>query len=253
MSAAGIKQKFILPASPWWGGFYERLVRSVKSSLRKILGLSYLTYEEIKTILIEVEGTINTRPLTYINEDDLDNVITPNHLIFGTDIHNNNNNKTPASTQHSMSLKRLRHIHYVLVHFRQRFASTYLNELRQSHIYRRQQCGDKRQLVVGDIVLIKDNTNLPRSLWRTERVVKLVIGNDNNVPSAQLDNVIKTGRRGIAHRPLAKFRLKSPNLRLILKRIHLILKRHQLIPNHRHLVSLPHLLLAQKWKIAMRK
>ena len=99
MSAANITQKFILPASPWWGGFYERLVRSFKSSLRKILGLSYLTYEEIETTLIEIESTINTSPLTYIIEDDLDNIITSNHLIFGADIHNNhiNNNNTPTS------------------------------------------------------------------------------------------------------------------------------------------------------------
>ena len=30
-----LKQSFILPASPWWGGFYERLVRSVKLALKK--------------------------------------------------------------------------------------------------------------------------------------------------------------------------------------------------------------------------
>ena len=30
-----VKQSFILPASPWWGGFYERLVRSVKLAKKK--------------------------------------------------------------------------------------------------------------------------------------------------------------------------------------------------------------------------
>ncbi|XP_066925606.1 uncharacterized protein [Clytia hemisphaerica] len=35
MTSLNIKQRFILPASPWWGGFYERLVRSVKSSLKR--------------------------------------------------------------------------------------------------------------------------------------------------------------------------------------------------------------------------
>ena len=39
MLCLGVRQKFILPASPWWGGFYERLVRSVKMSLKKILKL----------------------------------------------------------------------------------------------------------------------------------------------------------------------------------------------------------------------
>lgn len=43
----GIKQHFILPASPWWGGMYERLVRSVKLPLNKTLGKSLVTFEEL--------------------------------------------------------------------------------------------------------------------------------------------------------------------------------------------------------------
>ena len=69
-------------------------------------------------------------------------------------------------------------------------------------IYRRKQCGDKRKLIIGDVVLIKDDTHLPRSLWKTGRVVKLITGKDNNIRGAQLDTVTKGG--GIAHRPLAK-------------------------------------------------
>ena len=38
MLRQGVKQQFILPASPWWGGFYERLVQTVKSCLKKTLG-----------------------------------------------------------------------------------------------------------------------------------------------------------------------------------------------------------------------
>ena len=55
----GVKQSFILPASPWWGGFYERLVRSVKLTLRKTLGKSFLTFEEVQTILCKIEYLIN--------------------------------------------------------------------------------------------------------------------------------------------------------------------------------------------------
>lgn len=32
--------KFIAPRSPWWGGWWERLVRSVKSALKKFLALN---------------------------------------------------------------------------------------------------------------------------------------------------------------------------------------------------------------------
>ena len=45
----GIDQQFILALAPWWGGFYERLVRNVKSTLRKILGKALLNYEELST------------------------------------------------------------------------------------------------------------------------------------------------------------------------------------------------------------
>ena len=50
-----VRQKFILPGSPWWGGFYERLMRSVKMSLKKNLGKSLLGYEELETVLLKIE------------------------------------------------------------------------------------------------------------------------------------------------------------------------------------------------------
>ena len=34
----------ILPKSPWWGGFYERMVKTVKSAMRNVLGRARLTY-----------------------------------------------------------------------------------------------------------------------------------------------------------------------------------------------------------------
>ena len=42
-----IKWNFILENTPWWGGFYERLVGIVKGSLKKVLQKPLLTYEEL--------------------------------------------------------------------------------------------------------------------------------------------------------------------------------------------------------------
>ncbi|GBN40725.1 hypothetical protein AVEN_611-1 [Araneus ventricosus] len=41
-----ITWKFIVERGAWWGGFYERLVKSVKECLRKVLGRALLSFEE---------------------------------------------------------------------------------------------------------------------------------------------------------------------------------------------------------------
>ena len=55
----GVQHSPILPASPWWEGFYERLVRSVKTPLKKVIGTAKLTFKEENTALIKIEGIIN--------------------------------------------------------------------------------------------------------------------------------------------------------------------------------------------------
>ena len=54
--------RFIAPNSPWWGGWWGRLVRSVKSALRKTVGGNCLARAELETTLHEIEACINSRP-----------------------------------------------------------------------------------------------------------------------------------------------------------------------------------------------
>nr|GBM29379.1 hypothetical protein AVEN_256716-1 [Araneus ventricosus]GBM29398.1 hypothetical protein AVEN_11715-1 [Araneus ventricosus] len=68
-SVSRIQWKFIPPSSPWWGGFWERLIGLLKTTLRKVLGKASLRYEELSTILCDCENIINSRPITYIPED----------------------------------------------------------------------------------------------------------------------------------------------------------------------------------------
>ena len=49
----------IPPAAPWWGGFWERMVGTVKRSFRKTLGNSSLSSSELHTVLCELEDRIN--------------------------------------------------------------------------------------------------------------------------------------------------------------------------------------------------
>ena len=51
-----ITWKFNVARAPWWGGFFERLVRSVKRCLKKTLGNARISFEEFETVLSQVEG-----------------------------------------------------------------------------------------------------------------------------------------------------------------------------------------------------
>ena len=53
-----------LPLTPWYGGFFERLVKSVKDLLIKYLNDSRLPYEEMQTVLFACEVILNNRRLT---------------------------------------------------------------------------------------------------------------------------------------------------------------------------------------------
>lgn len=76
-----ITWKFNAPLSPWWGGWWERLIRSIKSALRKSLGRSLVTRVQLETNLHEIEACINSRPLTYVEETGVP--LSPSHFLIG--------------------------------------------------------------------------------------------------------------------------------------------------------------------------
>ncbi|GFR23824.1 integrase catalytic domain-containing protein [Trichonephila clavata] len=78
-----VQWKFIPDRAPWGGGFYERMVKTVKEPLRKILGRSLLSFEELTTLLSEIENIVNLHPLTYVSDDKDDTEpLTPAHFLY---------------------------------------------------------------------------------------------------------------------------------------------------------------------------
>ena len=63
--------------------FFERLIQNTKRCLRKTLRNAKLNYDELHTVLVEVEGTLNSRLLTYVSSNDPEEPLTPSHLMYG--------------------------------------------------------------------------------------------------------------------------------------------------------------------------
>ena len=59
------------------------MVGCVKRCLRKVLGNARLTFDELFTVLVEVEGTLNSRAITSEYDETSKDVLTPCHLLFG--------------------------------------------------------------------------------------------------------------------------------------------------------------------------
>ncbi|XP_045031860.1 uncharacterized protein LOC116918548 [Daphnia magna] len=79
-----IRWHFSPPAVPHFGGVWERLVRSCKEALRAILGQQTVKEETFATVVIEVEGLLNNRPLTDLGADPQEfEPLTPNHFLLG--------------------------------------------------------------------------------------------------------------------------------------------------------------------------
>ena len=73
------------PRSPWMGGHFERLVRTIKTSLSAAITRKLYNQEEFTTIVKEVESIVNVRPLTYQSTDALDQLLSPSQLLWERD------------------------------------------------------------------------------------------------------------------------------------------------------------------------
>ena len=73
---------FNIEWAPWWGGSFERMVRSSKHCLQKLVDQARLSHDELLTTVVEIESIINSRPLSYVSMDDLEEPLSPSHLMI---------------------------------------------------------------------------------------------------------------------------------------------------------------------------
>jgi hypothetical protein len=174
ISIEKIQWKFNPPTAAWWGGWWERLIQMVKKLLRRVLGRSALKYEEMCTVLCDVEAVINARPLTYLSEDVKD--MTP--LTPATFLQNNQSVGVPDLDHlDEVNLtKRYKYQQRLREEMRKRFREEYLGLL----ILQQSQKKQQRQIRIGDVVLIGCD-NKKRLDWPLGRVIEIFPGRDQEV------------------------------------------------------------------------
>ena len=196
-----VEWRFNLERAPWWGGFFERIVGSMKACLRKVLGNVRLTFDELLTVLVEVEGTLNSRPLTYDYNEVEHEVLTPSHLIFGRRIQSMPDEiaEEPDENESSCS-ERFRYLTVKLAHFWKRWRNEYLVNLREFH---KAKAGRVvKEVQTGDVVTVYEE-NKKRGEWKMAVVESLIRGKDNVVRGANV-RVIAKGKPVRISRPVQK-------------------------------------------------
>ena len=61
------------------------MIGLTKQSLSKSLGKTSLSWNELESVLLDVEVNLNSQPLTYIEDDIQYPILTPNIMVLGLD------------------------------------------------------------------------------------------------------------------------------------------------------------------------
>ena len=190
MTSENITWKFIPEKSPWFGGFYERMVSLVKGPLRKIIGKGFPCLDELRSAITEIEALVNSRPLVYVDADrDSPHTITPKDFL-------SLNPKTGVpfiSTRCSAEpvfnpLKEASTIHSLwetgnaaVDEFWKLWHAEYLLSLRERYkILFKTTTGEDwtNKPYIGTVVLVKDD-NLRRGQWRLGRITEIIKSRDS--------------------------------------------------------------------------
>ena len=175
----------------WIGGFYERLVGTVKGALKKTIGKICLTEKKLETFLAEAEAAINSCPLVYVGEDfgsgfsltpadflGLNPKLIEIHGPYDPDYGKKSSTDKLVEIwgkgqQHLNSLWKVWKDDYLLN----------LRERRQTHV-KGPRIHEAEEPKVGSIVLSKED--LPRGVWKMAKITELISSNDGKIRAAKV-------------------------------------------------------------------
>ncbi|XP_011860279.1 PREDICTED: uncharacterized protein LOC105557609 [Vollenhovia emeryi] len=177
----GTEWAFIPPGAPHFGGLWEAGVKSVKYHLRRVIGDACLTFEELTTLLAQIEACLNSRPLYAISSSPSDlAALTPGHLLIGESLTAVPEPRAPEPASNRVTT-RWSLTTAMRDHFWRRWSSEYIHHLQQLNRWRR----PAPNLAVNDLVLLKTELQ-PPTKWALARITALYPGPDGLVRVASV-------------------------------------------------------------------
>ena len=161
--------------APHFGGLWEAAVKSTKYHLRRIVGQERLTFEELTTIVCQIESFLNSRPLGPVTSHDIDGLtpLTPSHFLIGR--------AARAYPQEAVrgkptTLQRWDICQKATQDFWNRWAHEYLQHLQKASKWHKL----TRNYQVGDLVMLTDGNEF-KCQWSMAKVLKVYPGVDGIV------------------------------------------------------------------------
>jgi hypothetical protein len=166
----------------------------MKAMFYKMVGGGLLTWDELSDILLDIEITLNNRPLCYLEEDVQRPLLTPNSMLFL------NANYLPEMRRYHLEDVCLRKRAKFLIPTKEqmwrRWTTEYLRALRERH--RMKHPTKVNHVAIGDVVLIRSEDR-NRNNWPMGIVERLFEGKDGVVRAVRLKSGRDRLERAIQH------------------------------------------------------
>lgn len=177
----GVDFHFIPSYSPTFGGLWEAAVKSTKHHLKRTLQSQLLTYEQINTVLVEIECVLNSRPLIPLSSSDVNDYsyLTPGHFLIGSALTMYPENDVSNTPQNRLKYWKL--CTQLKQSFWKMWYKQYLNVLQN----RPKWLNVTPNVKVDSLVILKED-NVPTMCWPLARIVKLYPGHDGHVRAVEV-------------------------------------------------------------------
>ncbi|XP_072375121.1 uncharacterized protein [Diabrotica undecimpunctata] len=158
-----------------FGGLWEAGVKSAKYHIKRVMGTNELTYEQFNTLIVQVEGILNSRPLMAMSQDPTNlEYLTPGHFLIGAPI-----TSFPEPDITEVPKNRIKFWNLctqMQQHFWKKWHQDYLTQLQN-----RPKWKNKLPNLKEDMLVLLKEDNIPSFKWALARITKVIPGKDKMV------------------------------------------------------------------------